>query len=108
MFDIGFWEVGLVGLVALLVIGPERLPGVVKLSGFWLGKTRRMVASVKQEIKDELYAEELRQSILENSPTEELKNLVKDVSLDPMADETGDKIENSIVQGEKKQPLRPE
>ena len=61
MFDVGFWELGLIGLISLLVIGPEKLPKVARLSGFWLGKTKSMVANVKAEISEELKAEELRQ-----------------------------------------------
>jgi sec-independent protein translocase protein TatB len=67
MFDIGFSELCLIALVSLLVIGPERLPKVARLAGFWLGKTRNMVASVKEEIKMELQAEELRQIFKEQS-----------------------------------------
>lgn len=51
----------MVGLVALLVIGPEKLPKIARLAGFWLGKTRNMIASVKAEISEELRAEEMRQ-----------------------------------------------
>lgn len=65
MFDIGFWELCLVGLVSLLVIGPEKLPKVARIAGFWVGKTRHMVASVKEEIKEELKEEELRQVLKE-------------------------------------------
>ncbi|MCK5478974.1 MAG: twin-arginine translocase subunit TatB, partial [Methylococcales bacterium] len=54
MFDVGFWELCLVGLVSLLVIGPEKLPKAARVAGFWIGKTRNMVASVKSEIKEEL------------------------------------------------------
>ncbi len=78
MFDIGFWELALVGLVSLLVIGPKRLPGVVRVVGFWLGKARRTVASVKQELREELYAEDLRQTLAEKSPAKELHSLIDD------------------------------
>ena len=61
----------MVGLVSLLVIGPERLPKVARLAGFWLGKTRNMVASVKEEIKQELQAEELRQIFKEQADLQE-------------------------------------
>ncbi len=76
MFDIGFWELTLVGLVALLVIGPKRLPGVVRVVGFWMGKARRMMDSVKQELKEELYAEDLRQTLAKQSPVEEIRNVI--------------------------------
>ncbi len=65
MFDVGFSELVMVGLVALLVIGPERLPKAARIAGFWLGKARTTVANVKAEIKQELHAEEMRQLLLE-------------------------------------------
>lgn len=71
MFDIGFSELIMIGLVSLLVIGPERLPKVARLAGFWIGKTRSMVASVKAEIKQELQAEELRQIFKEQTDLQE-------------------------------------
>ncbi|MDD5271783.1 MAG: Sec-independent protein translocase protein TatB [Methylovulum sp.] len=75
MFEVGFSELCMVALVALLVIGPERLPKVARLAGFWLGKTRAMVANVKAEISAELQAEEMRQLFNEQSALQELKNI---------------------------------
>lgn len=65
MFDVGFWELCLIGVVSLLVIGPEKLPKVARIAGFWIGKTHHMVAVVKEEIKEELKEEELRQLLKE-------------------------------------------
>ena len=97
MFDIGFSELIMVGLVSLLVIGPERLPKVARLAGFWIGKTRNMVASVKAEIKQELHAEEIRQILKEQADlhefhaaiteTEEAANSIK-ASLATLPEET--------------------
>jgi len=89
MFDVGFSELCLIGLVSLLVIGPERLPKVARLAGFWLGKTRSMVASVKEEIKLELQAEEMRQIFKEQSGIEEAQQIL---------DETTDALKSSIDQ----------
>lgn len=61
MFDVGFSELVMVGLIALLVIGPERLPKAARIAGFWVGKARSTIANVKAEIKQELHAEEMRQ-----------------------------------------------
>jgi sec-independent protein translocase protein TatB len=61
MFDVGFWELGLIALVALVVIGPERLPKVARTVGLWLGRGRRFVANVKADIDKELKAEELKE-----------------------------------------------
>ena len=61
MFDIGFWELMIIGLVALLVVGPERLPKLAYTAGKWLGKGRSMLNAVKAEIDKEIKAEELKQ-----------------------------------------------
>ncbi|MGR9105606.1 MAG: Sec-independent protein translocase protein TatB [Gammaproteobacteria bacterium] len=82
MFDVGFWELVMVGVVGLVVIGPERLPGFARVTGLWLGKARRTIAMVKQEIQDELYAEDLRRSLRENSPAEEIRSLIDETSKD--------------------------
>jgi sec-independent protein translocase protein TatB len=88
MFDVGFSELCLIGLVSLLVIGPEKLPKVARLAGFWLGKTRSMVASVKEEIKQELHAEEMRQLFKEQSGLHEFQQIL---------DETSDTLKSTIA-----------
>lgn len=65
MFDIGFWELMLIALVALLVFGPERLPRMVRETSLWIRRARMMVASAKTEIDRELQLYELRQSLEE-------------------------------------------
>lgn len=50
-------------LVALVVVGPERLPGLVRTVGLWVGKARRFAASVKAEIDQELVAEKLKKTL---------------------------------------------
>ncbi len=60
MFDIGFWELCLIGVVALLILGPERLPTVARTAGLWIGRARRFMADVKTDIDNELKSEELR------------------------------------------------
>lgn len=60
MFEIGFWELVLIMVIALIVLGPERLPEVARTVGRWVGKARGMVRNVKSEIDRELAAEELQ------------------------------------------------
>ena len=67
MFDIGFWELALVGVVALLVIGPERLPKVAHTAGLWFGKARRMLSAIKADIEQEVRAEELKRIVQEQA-----------------------------------------
>ncbi|SFD57228.1 sec-independent protein translocase protein TatB [Thiohalospira halophila DSM 15071] len=73
MFDLGFWELLLIGTIALLVIGPERLPEVARTVGGWVGKLRRYVSSVRSDIDRELRTEELRKMM--ESQQSELNNL---------------------------------
>jgi sec-independent protein translocase protein TatB len=61
MFDVGFWELTIIALVALIVIGPERLPKVARTAGLWLGRGRRFIANVKADIDQEIKAEELKE-----------------------------------------------
>lgn len=60
MFDIGFTEMMIIGVVALVVIGPERLPKVAKQVGEWIGKLRRYVDDVKGDINRQMELDELR------------------------------------------------
>ena len=60
MFDIGFSELVVIGLVALIVIGPERLPRVARTMGHLAGRLQRYVADVKADINREVEMEEFR------------------------------------------------
>lgn len=57
MFDIGFWELSLIMLLALLIVGPERLPGLVSTIGNWAGRARFMARSLRMQIERELARE---------------------------------------------------
>ncbi len=57
----GFTEMMLIGIVALIVIGPERLPGVARTAGKYFGRLKRFMTSVKADVEQELRADELRQ-----------------------------------------------
>lgn len=60
MFDIGFSELVVIGLVALIVIGPEKLPRVARTVGHLIGRLQRYVADVKSDINREVELDELR------------------------------------------------
>ena len=60
MFDIGFSELLVIGVVALIVIGPERLPRVARTAGHLYGRFQRYVSDVKMDINREMHLEELR------------------------------------------------
>ena len=63
MFDIGFWELTLIGVVALLVVGPDRLPALARTVGLWVGRIRRYVSSVRDDIEREIKADELKKML---------------------------------------------
>lgn len=63
MFDIGFLELLICGVIALLVLGPERLPTAARAAGRWVGKTRRMVGQFTSELDRQLKADELREEL---------------------------------------------
>lgn len=86
MFDVGFWELSIIAIVALVVIGPERLPKVARTAGHWIGRGRRFVAGVKADIDKEIKAEELKQ-ILE-------KQVQKANPLHEIIEETGQEFES--------------
>ena len=63
MFDIGFSEILLIAVVALLVLGPERLPKAARFTGLWVRRARSQWDSVKTEFEREMAAEDLKRSI---------------------------------------------
>lgn len=67
MFDIGMGEIGLIAVVALLVLGPERLPGAARTAGALLRRARASWQNVQQEIERELAAEELKRNLRETA-----------------------------------------
>ena len=78
MFDVGFWELVVVAVVALVVIGPERLPKAARVAGMWLGKARRTLASVKSEIDRELKAQELQEILSKQARSNPLETLIEE------------------------------
>ena len=72
MFDIGFPELLLVSIVALLVIGPNRLPETIRTIMLWLGRLRRSFANIKMEIEQEIGADEIRQQLHNETIMKEL------------------------------------
>ena len=77
MFDIGFFELMIIGVVILVVIGPERMPAFARTAGNLLGRARRMVSEVKQEIQTEIKADELREIINKQSQIPGLDEIVE-------------------------------
>jgi sec-independent protein translocase protein TatB len=63
MFELGWVEIGIIGVIALVVLGPERLPKAARFAGLWVRKARAQWFAVKAEMERELAAEELKASL---------------------------------------------
>ena len=79
MFESGFQELRLVALVALLVLGPERLPGALRTMGLMLGRLRRSFDSVKVEIEREIGMDDIRRQLHNEAVMDELKRIERDL-----------------------------
>ena len=83
MFDIGMGELGLIAVVGLLVLGPERLPRVARTTGILLRKARNSWQSVRADIERELETEELKRSLQQSiaavDPTPDLRRAVQPI-----------------------------
>jgi sec-independent protein translocase protein TatB len=67
MFDVGFTELMLIGVMGLIVLGPERLPVAARTIGKWVGKIKRTVGGVQREIQEELRLDEIRKKTQANT-----------------------------------------
>ena len=59
MFDVGFWEISLIAIVALVVVGPERLPSLVNEAGKWAGRARATARDLKYDLQRQAEFDEL-------------------------------------------------
>lgn len=73
MSEAGLWELIIIFVLALLILGPERLPVVARKVGYWIGKGRRFINSVKSDVEKEFRSEELERMLMEQS--KEIQNL---------------------------------
>ncbi|MGH1432703.1 MAG: Sec-independent protein translocase protein TatB [Neptuniibacter sp.] len=79
MFDMGFAELLIVAVVALIVLGPDKLPTAIKTVGMWVGRIRRTVSSIQTEISEELRIDEMKRTaaISKEELDQELKEMTK-------------------------------
>lgn len=97
MFDVGFTEIMLIMVIALIVVGPERLPALARTIGRWVAKARTIVTSVKAEVEREIRVDELKRSIQQQTPVEEFKQLADEMkSVGSSVDAAGREIRSSV------------
>jgi len=79
MFDIGFWELMLIGIIGLVVLGPERLPVAIRTVRNWISSVRKFSEGVKSELSEELRIHELH-SNLKKAEQANMENLSPEVA----------------------------
>jgi sec-independent protein translocase protein TatB len=90
MFDIGFPELLLISIVALLVIGPDKLPATIRTMSLWMGRFRRSFSKIKQEIENEIGADEIKAQLYNESIMQDLEKSRKTLQ------EVKDKVNGTI------------
>ncbi len=83
MFDVGFWEFALIGVIALIIVGPERMPGIARTAGRYVGKAKRFIAKIQDDVSEELEVDNLK---------EQLNTMDKDANIVEILDEAKDTV----------------
>jgi len=108
MFDIGFWEIVLISVIGLIVLGPERLPIAIRSVVRWINTAKNMANTVKAEISQELKLHEMNQEINKVSKTKasdlmpELKQSIDDIKQAVSPDEQNDATSETVTKKQEK------
>ena len=63
MFDFGFWEFAIIGIIILVVVGPEKMPSLARKAGIYAGKLNKFITKIKYDIDEEIKVEELKEQL---------------------------------------------
>ena len=63
MFDFGFWEIAIIGIITLIVVGPEKMPSLARKAGLYLGKFNKFLNKIKSDINEELKVDEINEQL---------------------------------------------
>ncbi len=107
MFDIGFWEFALIGVITLIIVGPERMPTIAKTVGNYIGKTKKFITKIQEDIGNEIESNKLKEHLdLEDKNTnivelfketkESINEIKRDVDIFEETEESIDEIKHSI------------
>ncbi len=101
MLDIGLFELVLIGIVALLVLGPEKMPGAVRTAVLWIGRAKRSFNKVKNEIEQQIDADDIRRQLHNESILADIEKAKKNANqliedTQSEIDETRDQVNRSV------------
>lgn len=80
MFDIGFWEIALIAMLALVVLGPKRLPEAARAAGYWLGRVRQFIANAKNDLDQEIQGGGLKELRRLKEELDETRRYIRQVA----------------------------
>ena len=80
MFGVGFFELVLVGAVALVVLGPDKLPGTIRTASLWIGRLRRSFNNIKQDIEREIGVDDIRRQLRNEAILDKFKTTKSQVT----------------------------
>jgi len=63
MFDFGFWEIAIIGVITLIVVGPEKMPSLARKAGLYFGRFKKFLNKIKSDINEELKMDEIKEQI---------------------------------------------
>ncbi len=78
MFDFGFWEIAIIGIITLIVVGPEKMPALARKAGFYVGKFKKFVSKIQNDINNEIKSEELKDQLSIKAEESSLSQTVKE------------------------------
>lgn len=78
MFDVGFWEFALIGVITLIIVGPEKMPAIAKKAGHYAGKIKRFIDKLKTDIDDELEVNKIKQDLDLNDQKNQIVEVFED------------------------------
>ena len=79
MFDFGFWEISIIAIITLIVVGPDKMPALARKAGLYVGKFNKFVRKIKTDINDELQADELKEQLSIKDEKSTLSQALDDV-----------------------------
>ena len=97
MFDIGFSELLLIALVALLVMGPERLPETVRSIALWIGRLKQMLANARKDLEQEVGMDDIRHQLHNEKIMRDLNDSKESVA-DTLKAAATNPLEKSILE----------
>jgi sec-independent protein translocase protein TatB len=79
MFDFGFWEISIIAIITLIVVGPDKMPALARKAGLYVGKFNKFVRKIKTDINDELQVDELKEQLSIKDEKSTLSQVLGDV-----------------------------